>query len=133
MSIKKIQAGRINTITANAYVGEYGTIFYNEALGDLRLSDGVTLGGVPLNVGSGGSGNGVVYWTNIIGTPTFANVAYTGSYNDLIDLPSIYSTGALIEGGASSTVFNILGLNLDGGTISTVYIPEDIFIDGGGA
>ena len=114
MSIKKIQAGRINTITANAYVGEYGTIFYNEALGDLRLSDGVTLGGVPLNVGSGGgSGNGTVYWTNIIGTPTFANVAFTGNYNDLINLPS----GEAIEGGSASTIYNTLA--------------SELFIDGG--
>ena len=58
MTIKKIQAGRITTVTADEYVGESGTIFYNESLGDLRLSDGETVGGIPLNVGDGTPGSG---------------------------------------------------------------------------
>jgi hypothetical protein len=58
MTIKKIVAGRINTVTADEYIGESGTIFYNESLGDLRLSDGETLGGIPLNVGDGTPGSG---------------------------------------------------------------------------
>ena len=58
MTIKKIVAGRINTVTADEYIGESGTIFYNESLGDLRLSDGETVGGIPLNVGDGTPGSG---------------------------------------------------------------------------
>jgi hypothetical protein len=48
MSIRKLRAGRVPTITASQYVGEKGTIFWNEATGDLRLSDGVTPGGSPV-------------------------------------------------------------------------------------
>lgn len=45
MTIQKIKSGRVNSITANEFVGEKGTIFYNEDTGELRLSDGHTLGG----------------------------------------------------------------------------------------
>jgi len=111
MTIQKIKSGRVKNIIADAFVGERGMIFYNESLGDLRLSDGVTPGGIPLNVGGSG---GTVDWASIAGKPTFANVAYTGSYNDLINLPS----GDTIEGGSASTIYNNLAseLFIDGGT-----------------
>lgn len=51
MTIQKIRSGRINTVIADQFVGEHGTIFYNEDLGDLRLSDGATVGGIPLILG----------------------------------------------------------------------------------
>lgn len=50
MSIKKLRAGRVPTVTAEQYVGEIGSIFWNESSGELRLSDGVTLGGHPLPI-----------------------------------------------------------------------------------
>ena len=48
MSIRKLRAGRVPTVTASQYIGERGSIFWNEATGDLRLSDGVTPGGSPI-------------------------------------------------------------------------------------
>lgn len=56
MTVQKIQSGRIITQTADEFVGNFGTLFYNESLGDLRLGDGVTPGGRPLNLGGGGVG-----------------------------------------------------------------------------
>jgi hypothetical protein len=56
MTIQKIKSGRITSVVADEYVGATGTIFYNEDIGDLRLSDGVTLGGIPINTGSSGGG-----------------------------------------------------------------------------
>lgn len=49
MAIRKIEAGRINTVTAAEYVGQKGVIFYDEDIGAFRLSDGSTIGGIPLN------------------------------------------------------------------------------------
>ena len=49
MSIKKIWGTRTKA-NAATYVGERGTIFYNEVDGELRLSDGVTPGGVAISV-----------------------------------------------------------------------------------
>lgn len=55
MSIQKIKAGRVKSVNVNEYVGDKGTLFYDEDLGDLRLSDGITVGGIPLNSGSSSS------------------------------------------------------------------------------
>lgn len=45
MSIRKLRAGRVPTITASQYVGQEGTIFWDESTGQFRLSDGATPGG----------------------------------------------------------------------------------------
>ena len=55
-SIRKIKAGLV-PIGINRFVGEEGIIFYDPAVGDLFLSDGVTPGGIPMGTGGGGSGN----------------------------------------------------------------------------
>ena len=47
MTIRKIEAGRVITKDLNTFVGQAGTIFYSETTGELRLSDGVTPGGIP--------------------------------------------------------------------------------------
>jgi hypothetical protein len=52
MTIQKIKSGRVLGIDSRTYVGNHGQIFYNESLGDLRLSDGETPGGIPLQFGS---------------------------------------------------------------------------------
>lgn len=57
MSIQKIKSGRQTNTTAEQYIGGLGTIFYNESVGDLRLGDGVTPGGIPLLLG-GNNNNG---------------------------------------------------------------------------
>lgn len=53
MPVQKIKSGRIITVDAPTYVGEKGTIFYDEDTPQLRLSDGLTPGGI-LFTGGGG-------------------------------------------------------------------------------
>lgn len=50
MTIRKFRAGRVSTVTASTWVGEPGTMFYDEATGQLKIADGVTPGGsyIPL-------------------------------------------------------------------------------------
>lgn len=55
MTIQKIKGGRTKGIVADDHIGDKGSLFYNEDLGDLRLSDGITKGGIPLTVGQGDS------------------------------------------------------------------------------
>ena len=55
MPIQKIKSGRVITVTSQNFVGDHGTIFYDEELGDLRLGDGHTPGGRLLNFASSGS------------------------------------------------------------------------------
>ncbi len=56
MTIQKIKAGRVNGIDADSFVGDRGQLFYNEGIGDLRVSDGETPGGIALVLGGGGGG-----------------------------------------------------------------------------
>jgi hypothetical protein len=53
MPIRKIQAGRVVRVTSPNFIGENGTIFYDETLADLRISDGVTPGGRLINISGG--------------------------------------------------------------------------------
>lgn len=61
MTIQKIKSGRVPAVDADQFIGEKGTIFYNESLGDLRISDGFTPGGqriIVQNSNSGGNSGG---------------------------------------------------------------------------
>lgn len=49
MSIRKLRAGRVAGGVAGTWVGERGTIFWDESNGELRLSNGSTPGGKVLN------------------------------------------------------------------------------------
>lgn len=50
MGIRVVRAGYRQSPISSTYVGEYGTLFYSENTGTLRLSDGVTPGGTPLQL-----------------------------------------------------------------------------------
>lgn len=49
MAIRKFRAGQ-SSYSADTYVGTHGTIFYNEDTGELRLSDGITPGGIAIPI-----------------------------------------------------------------------------------
>lgn len=49
MPIQKIKSSRVITVPLNDFVGDKGLIFYDEDFGSLRLGDGATPGGIPLN------------------------------------------------------------------------------------
>jgi hypothetical protein len=55
MPVQKIKSGRIITVQASTYVGDKGIIFYDEDTPELRLSDGITPGGI-LFTGGGSTG-----------------------------------------------------------------------------
>ena len=58
MTIQKIKSGRVTGVDVATYIGNHGQIFYNEAVGELRLSNGVTPGGIVVSSsGSGGASN----------------------------------------------------------------------------
>lgn len=45
MAVRKIKAGRVSSVTIDQFVGEQGTIFYDDVTGEMRLANGVTAGG----------------------------------------------------------------------------------------
>ena len=55
MSIRKFRAARVTTTTASTFVGQPGDMFYDEATGQLKVSDGHTPGGhfIPLVIATG--------------------------------------------------------------------------------
>ena len=117
MPVQKIKSGRIITVQAPTYVGEKGTIFYDEDTPELRLSDGHTPGGILFTSGSGGTGTYVLVTatnTRLGGVKIGANVSITaegtisvaapfsGNYNDLTNTPAPYvlntATGSILGG-----------------------------------
>ncbi len=103
MSVQKINSGRVPGTEADNFIGSLGTLFYNEGIGDLRIGDGVTVGGIPLAFGSG-DGSGYILPTastsvkggvKIDGTTiTISNQVisgFSGNYNDLSNRPALFS------------------------------------------
>jgi hypothetical protein len=80
MAIYKIKAGQVITVNADEFVGNAGTIFYDDT-GVLRLSDGVTPGGVPISTQGGGGGGGGNGYTGSRGY--FGSLGYSGSQGSL--------------------------------------------------
>ncbi len=56
MAFRKIEAGLVHA-PVDEFIGKTGTIFYDNDLGDFRISDGVTPGGIALSFGGGGGAN----------------------------------------------------------------------------
>jgi len=48
--LRKLRAGRVAGQNAELWVGQVGTIFYNETTGELRIADGQTPGGFPIPI-----------------------------------------------------------------------------------
>ena len=131
MTIQKIKSGRVTSVDADEFVGDLGQIFYNESIGDLRLSDGVSPGGIPLVLGSGGGtggGNATMIvspnppatnvpgtmWWDTLGSKLY--VRYSGAWNPATLTPT---ASALVPGmvkiGSGITVS-------PDGTISVQYV-----------
>lgn len=66
---RKIKAGLVNH-SIEEFIGEAGNIFFDIETGELRLSDGVTPGGIPLTGGGGGGALRVKHNGNYLGTAT---------------------------------------------------------------
>jgi len=115
LSIRKVKAGLVKTVTVNDFVGEDGNIFFDVNDGTIRLSDGVTPGGAAII--TGGSG-GASSFTQLADTPnSLANNAdgylkvnsagtaiefvqetqFSGDYNDLENTPDLFDPSTIDE------------------------------------
>jgi hypothetical protein len=126
MTIHKIKAGRVNGIDADNFIGDHGQIFYNEGIGDLRVGDGSTPGGIPLGGGGGYTlptatasiKGGVKIGSNININNGVISVAapFSGSYNDLTDKPTFSSN-------SQTFTFNVAA---DDSTLRTISNEETV-------
>ena len=64
-------------------------------LGGIKVGAGLSITADGILSATGGGTADSVNWENVVGKPTFATVATTGSYNDLRDKPTIPSTDGL--------------------------------------
>ncbi len=117
--LRKIKAGLVKS-DIETFVGEEGNLFFNIETGELRLSDGLTEGGLPVGGGGGGGGyilptasttvkggvkvdgttiqinNQVISgfsgnYSDLTNKPTLSTVATSGSYTDLTNKPALFS------------------------------------------
>jgi hypothetical protein len=117
--LRKIKAGLVKT-DIDTFVGEEGNLFFNTETGEIRLSDGLTEGGIAVS-GGGGDGTytlptasttikggvkvdgstisitsqvisvGTVPYNKLSGAPVLSTVATSGSYTDLTNKPTLFS------------------------------------------
>jgi hypothetical protein len=73
MGLRVLRGGRRQIGDVSTYVGEFGTVFYDENTGTLRLSDGVTPGGTNTVTGNLTVGN-----ITVTGNLTVGNISATG-------------------------------------------------------
>ena len=138
MTIQKIRSSRVTSITADTFIAEKGMLFFNEALGDLRLGDGITAGGIPLSVNGNGSYDlpaatnstlgGVKIGENIL----FNNgvISVSNNYHDLVNKPVIpYDISQLTD--TSAILQHLISVqHMDGGGPTSIYGGTTAF-DGG--
>ena len=104
MSIKRISTQRVGG-NPTVYIGRPGDIFYNpDVTGPLRISDGVTPGGIDLVSGTGGPGS--VIEADLIGNVTLppggdildsiGNSVIPSDISDLTDTTNLLAQGATL-------------------------------------
>lgn len=127
--IRKIKAGRIVTLDLDEFVGEYGTIFYDEDIGELRISDGVKPGGDPVVAKKIFNGNSRVSIDNLDGSVVVQSSDKIWTFNTNGDIiapngSTLGSNSAEFDFGAitNNTVNNklewfLFTMDVDNGTI----------------
>jgi hypothetical protein len=144
---RKVKAGLVKN-DIEEFVGEEGNLFFNVETGELRLSDGITPGGISVG-GSGGSYTlptasatvkggikidgtsitianqvisvGTVPYNNLSGAPALSTVATSGSYTDLTNTPTTDKTVTLYQDGIlEPTVGTVRWYNPSAITVSKI-------------
>jgi len=121
----KIFSSRLVGTPASKYIGESGRLFYHEDTGELRLSDGITPGGLPIffSGNNNSSSTGGVSSINVSGPylsidHTTGNVTITSSFAGPTNLGNVT---ILNSGQVGANTANI-GLVFDRGTSGNVAI-----------
>ena len=123
MAVRKIRAGRVGSVTVNQFVGEQGTIFYEDTTGEMRISNGATAGGIAIGTGGGGIG-----LTGATGPRGFTgNIGATGATGVGSNI-SIYDEGNLVVSSISS--INFVGAtvtaNTSGANVTVTVVGNNV-------
>lgn len=119
-AIGKVKASRVNNQTANTFVGQSGTIFYDALNGLLRFSDGVTPGGQPIAValppGTITMGNLEVIDTTLMTYQPNDNLILASNGTGNVELLGNVNIKRTVTG---NVIFAI-----DGSGFTTINVPE---------
>jgi hypothetical protein len=141
MAIQKLFSGRANSTNGSTFVGERGHIFYDETVGQLRISDGVTPGGLPIIVASTTANLGNLYVAGTSITTVVPNADLnldsngTGNVNivgsiRILTSSGYYSTNPVLTSQSGAITVNG-NLNANGNLItngSTYLLGTTIFV-----
>jgi len=141
MAFRKIEAGLVHA-DVDQFIGKTGTIFYDNSLGDFRISDGATPGGIALSFGGGDGGTYTLptATTTVKGgvkidgsTITIANQVIsvgTVPYNKISGTPTIpTNNNELTNGAAYITSAALSGLATETYVTTRGYITTSALTD----
>ncbi len=111
----KIQASRVLTVAASDFVGDKDLLWYDET-GVLRLGDGVTPGGIPLNLGGGGGTSSTVFNNFLPGVTNLYNLGSpTRQWRTLYLSSSTFFVGGNTVTVAGTGTILVNGVAISGG------------------
>lgn len=120
MAIRKFRTGQ-QSYNVSTYVGTYGTIFYDEAQRNLRVSDGITPGGLPVGIPLATS-------TTIGGFKVGPGIVIDSEGRLLID-----SSGLEFSFGDFTSIVGSYSDSTEYALLSSIKLDEDIVIASNGA
>ena len=139
---QKLFTSRVNTLDANTYVGEAGRLFYAEteshAIGpSLRYSDGVTVGGLPLNYTSTSVDFGNITTGNITNSDSIYNDNYLFTNGQSListitslDMGNLYIVDETIYGKNLNQDIYITPAGTGNVVVPSLYIPTGSIVNG---
>ena len=122
--LAKIKAGRVNTVGFAGFVGEAGQLFYNTSTGELRLTDGHTVGGIPVYVATNSANVGNLSISNT----TISTITPNANIN--IDTTGTGTVNILGEFVVTNTSNQPIIQTLQNGTLN-LYTPVQNSTDSG--
>lgn len=140
MAFRKIEAGLVHA-DVDDFIGKTGTIFYDNSLGDFRISDGSTPGGIALSFGGGGGDytlptatttvkGGVKIDGNTIAITNQVIRVGTVPYSSLSGTPTIpTNTNQLTNGAAYITSSALTGLATETYVTTRGYLTTVAYAD----
>lgn len=78
MAIQNFFTSRDNNLNGNSYVGQFGRLWYNPDTNSIYASDGITVGGIPVDLATGANITANIINVNTI-TSASGNITVTGN------------------------------------------------------
>lgn len=125
---RKVKAGLVKS-EITAFVGEEGNIFFNIATGELRLSDGVTPGGLPIGGGGGGGPGTITVEENGVAKGSVTRLNFANSTVTVSGTTANIIAPSGGGGGGSGSLNEISTITEDNTLLNRIFFPDAIRFD----